>query len=77
MSNLLLPVAARCQVRTAMKAVCLMNLSLRKTKNRHQVTLLTAQGFVREEIYKWDYTVGELVNGIEDGSFVVWDSRSI
>ena len=43
----------------------------------HQVTLLTAQGFVREEIYKWDYTVGELVNGIEDGSFVVWDSRSI
>jgi len=43
----------------------------------HQVTLLTAQGFVREEIYKWDYTAGELVNGIEDGSFVVWDSRSI
>lgn len=50
---------------------------LRKTTYRHQVTLLTAQCFVREEIYKWDYTVGELVNGIEDGSFVVWDSRSI
>jgi len=42
-----------------------------------QETLLTVQGLVNEEMYKWCYTVDEFFEGAEKGCFVIGDSRSI
>jgi hypothetical protein len=39
--------------------------------------LLTIQGHISEERYIGDYTVGEFIEGIEEGGFVSGDSRPV
>ena len=44
---------------------------------QHHKTLLTIQGRIREERYIGGYTVGESIEGIEEGGFVSGDSRPV
>lgn len=43
----------------------------------HQKMMPTAQGLVGEEMYIRRYTVRELVKGVEEGSLLRWNQRSV